>query len=189
MSHVERRAKPMKYRLSLAVTILTGMTILALSACGATSNATDWTFGDSLVIRVKEMRLVKEVRYFDGEKHFLIQPSQEDRTLAAAHLEIRNREANLVYLSVTKDSVKLRDDEYLDYTPIDPFEERQEVAEAGPGEDTIIPFIWDDVELPRTCGEPEMPCELTGWMLFEVPRDIKFYQLIWDATDTIYMRF
>ena len=63
------------------------------------------------------------------------------------------------------------------------------MAETGPGEDTIIPFIWDDVELPMTCGEPEMSCELTGWMLFEVPRDIKFYQLIWDAADTIYMRF
>lgn len=180
----------MRYRLFLAVAALAGMAILALPACSGSSSGTDWFFGDSLAIRVKEMRLAEEVRYTDEEgKHYLIRPSQEGRSLAAARLEIRNREANLVYLSVTKDSVRLRDDKYLDYLSIDPLQERRETAETGPRENTLIPFIWGQVELPPKCGEPQMPCELTGWMLFEVPSNIKFYQLIWEATDTIYLRF
>lgn len=180
----------MRYRLFWTLATLAGMAILALSACNATSSGTDWFFGDSLAMRVKEIRLVEEVRYMSEEgKHYLIRPSQEGRTLAAARLEIRNREANLVYLSVTKDSVRLRDDKYLDYRSIDPLQERQETAETGPRENTLIPFIWGQVELPPKCGEPQMPCELTGWMLFEVPRGIKFYQLIWEATDTIYLSF
>ena len=134
------------------------------------------------------MRRVEEVRYSLGGKHYLIRPSQGDHILAAAHLEIRNKEANLVYFSANKDSARLRDDKYLDYQPIDPLQEREEVAETDPKEDAILPFIWGDVSLPRQCGG--LPyCELKGWMLFEVPRGIKFHQLIWEAADTIYMPF
>ena len=55
-----------------------------LPACGSTSTATDWFFGEVLAIRVKEIRLVEDVRYSHDDKHYLIQPSQEGRTLAAA---------------------------------------------------------------------------------------------------------
>ncbi len=182
----------MRCRLFLAVAALTSMVVLAFSACSSASNATDWFFGDSLAVRVKEIRLSEEVRYLHEGKHYVIRPSNEDRTLAVALMEVRNREANLVYLSINKDTVRLRDEEFLDYRPINPLEERQEVAETGPGEDTMTPFIWGQVELPTTCGEggeAGSPCELKGWMMFEVPREIKFYQLIWEATDVIYLRF
>ena len=178
----------MKHRLSLVATIIAGIVTLTLTACGSTPNATDWFFGESLAIRVKEVRLTEDVRYsFDG-KHYRIQPGQEDRTLAAASLEVRNHGANVAYLSVKKDAIRLRDDTYLDYRAIDPLQERSEVAEAGVGEDTIIPFIWGEVELRASCGGLEF-CELNGWVLFEVPRDIKFFQLIWDTGDSIYLRF
>ena len=172
----------------LSAIILTGLIALVATACSATSTATDWFFGKSLAIRVKEIRLAEEVRYsFDG-KHYLIKPSQEDRTLAAAYLEVRTREANVVFVSVNKDTLRLRDKQYLDYRSTDPFLERSEVAETAPGEDALIPFIWGDVSLPKQCGDTPY-CELTGWVLFEVPRTVQFYQLIWDTSDTIYLYF
>ena len=178
----------MKHRLSLFATIIAGLVTLTLTACGATPNATDWVFGESLMIRVKEVRLAEDVSYsFDG-KHYRIQPGQDGRTLAAASLEVRTHGANVTYFSVSKDTVRLRDDTYLDYRSIDPFQERSEVAEASPGEDTVTPFIWGDVELRASCGGLEF-CELNGWVLFEVPRDIKLFQLIWDTGDSIYLRF
>ncbi|MSQ21856.1 MAG: hypothetical protein EXR53_00900 [Dehalococcoidia bacterium] len=183
---------PMIRRHLLSVAILAGLVTLLLTACGATSTATDWTFGKSLAIRVKEIRLTEDVLYsFDG-KHYVVKPSQPDRTLAAAYVELRTREANVVYLSINKDTIRLRgvDDKknYLDYRSTDPFLERAEVAATGSREDALVPFIWGEVSLPQQCGN--MPyCELKGWVLFEVPRDVKFYQLIWDTGDTIYLYF
>jgi len=169
--------------------ILVGLVTMVFTACSATSTATDWTFATSLVVRVKEIRLTEEVRYSsDDGKHYVVKPSQENRTLAAAFVEVRTREANVVYLSVNKDTIRLRDGKYLDYRAIDPFQERSEVAEAEPGENALVPFVWGEVSLPNQCGSTPY-CELKGWVLFEVPRDIKFHQLIWDTGDTVYLVF
>lgn len=171
--------------------VITGITSLILMGCSTTTTATDWFVGDTLVLRVKEMRLVEEIRYSIEGEHYLIRPSREGRRLAAAHLEIQNSKATIAYFSVGKNSARLRDDSFLDYRVLAPFEEREKVEEARPGEDTILPFIWGDVALPSKCGEPglESRCELDGWILFEVPSDIKFYQLIWEAGDAVYLRF
>lgn len=178
----------MKPLLSFAVVLAAVLLTLAAQACRSTASATDWFFGDSLAVRVKEIRLTDDVRYAHEGKHYQLRPKEEGRTLAAAYLELRARESNVVYLSVNKDTVKLRDKKYLDYRSMDPFQERAEVAEAGPREDTMTPFIWGDVSLPRQCGT--LPnCELKGWVVFEVPKDIKYYQLIWDTGDTVYLYF
>ena len=179
----------MKHRSLLIVVAVTGLVVLALSGCSTTSNATVWFTGRSLVLRVREIRLTETVSYSVGENHYVMRPSQADRVLAAAFLEIQNREANVVYFEVDKESIRLRDDDFLDYRAIDPFQEREEVPEAEPGENALYPFIWGEVGMPRTCGAQDLPCELSGWVFFEVPRDIKFYQLIWEAGDTIYLRF
>ncbi len=162
--------------------------LMALSACSATATATDWFFGNTLAIRTKEIRLAEEVRYSDGGKHYVVRPKDSTRTLAVAYLEVRNRQANVVIMSINKDTVRLRDTKYLDYTPIDPLQDRAEVPEAGPREDTMAPFLWGNVSLPQQCGDQPY-CELKGWVIFEVPRDIKFYQLVWDTGDTIYLYF
>lgn len=178
----------MKLRLPLFAASFMVVASVVLSGCGASSNATDWFFAETLAVRVKEIRLAEEVRYSHEGKHYLTKPKEEGRALAAAYLEVRNRGASVVYLSVTKDTVRLRDSKYLDYRSMDPFQERAEVSQAGPREDTMVPFIWGDVSLPQRCGTLDY-CELKGWVVFEVPKDIKYYQLIWDTGDTIYLYF
>ncbi len=172
----------------LSAVILTGLISLVVTACSATSSATDWTFGKSLAIRVKEIRLAEDIRYSFEGKHYVVKPSQADRILAAAYMEVRTRETNVVFISVNKDTLRLRDATYLDYRSTDPFVERTEVPDAGPGEDALVPFIWGDVALPKQCGDTPY-CELKGWIIFEIPRDAKFYQLIWDTGETIYLYF
>ncbi len=190
----------MTYRLRpLAVLLLSALAV-GLSACSTTPNATDWFFGDALTVRVKEVRLTEEVSYsldIDGDqKHYVIRPIGEGQVIAAARIEIRNRQASMVIMPINKDSARLRDSEFFDYRPIDPFKERQELDEGSVDEDTLIPFIWADgspqapvIELPQSCGEAGSSCELVGWMFFEVPQDIEFYQFIWEAADNIYLRF
>lgn len=195
----------MTYRLRpLAIMLLSALAV-GLSACSYTPNATDWFYGDALVVRVKEVRLTEEVSYsidLDGDqiadKHYVIRPIGEGQVIAAARIEIRNRLASMVIMPINKDSARLRDSEYFDYQPLDPFKERQELDEGLPNEDTLIPFLWADgspeapvIDLPRNCGEAgaEAECELVGWIFFEVPEDIEFYQLVWEAADSIYLRF
>lgn len=171
--------------------------LLALAGCGSsTSAATEWTFGDSLAIRAKETRFVPEVRYSMSDTHYLIKPTQEDRTILAAYLEVFNRQANLVYLSIHKNSLRLTDQHYFEYRPLDPFQDRTQVDRAAPGENTLVPFIWADgsdiapsISMPAKCGQRNENCQLVGWVLFEVPKSIKPTQLIWEAADTIYLYF
>ncbi len=193
----------MRYRLRPLVILLISAVAVGLSACSASPNATDWFFGDALVVRVKEVRLTKEVSYSldtDGDQvpdeHYVIRPIGEGQVIAAARIEIRNRQASIVIMPINKESARLRDSDFFDYRPIDPFKERQELDEGSVNEDTLVPFIWADgspeapvIELPQNCGEAGSPCELVGWMFFEVPQDIEFYQLVWEAADDIYLRF
>ena len=168
-------------------TVLALMCIATLG-CSSTSIATDWHFGEALAIRVKEVRLVDEVSYSFEEEHFRINSTQDGYKIAAALIEMRSRGANIVYLSVKKDTVRLRDGTFVDYSPIDPFEDRIKVSEISSMENAIIPFVWGEVALPQKCGDLEF-CELMGWVLFEVPAEIEFHQLIWDTADTIFLRF
>lgn len=171
--------------------------LLALVGCGSsTSAATEWTFGDSLAIRAKETRFVSEVRYSISDTHYLIKPTQENRAILAAHLEVFNRQANLVYLSVHKNSLRLTDQNYFEYRPLDPFQDRIEVEAGGGGENSLIPFIWADgsaiaptINMPSTCGANNQNCQLVGWVFFEVPKSTKPTQLVWEAADTIYLYF
>ena len=175
-------------------TLIILLSLLALSACIGGSSATDWAFGEALTVRVKEMRLVDEVAYSIEDNHYVIRPSQEGKMIAAARLELRNRQANVVFLSIDAQSARLRDAEFFDYRPLNPFQDRTEVAEALPSDGALLNFLWGDgspdapaVELHKKCGD--LDCELVGWMLFEVPSDIEYYQFIWETADTIFMRF
>jgi hypothetical protein len=181
----------------LPFVLLTVWLLLALVGCASsTSTATEWTFGDSLAIRAKETRFVPEVRYSISDTHYLIKPTQEDRAILAAHLEVFNRQANLVSLSIHKNSLRLTDENYFEYRPLDPFQDRTEVEVAGSGENSLVPFIWADgsaiapaINMPSKCGTNNESCQLVGWVLFEVPKTIKPTQLIWEAADTIYLYF
>ncbi|MBI4339021.1 MAG: hypothetical protein HY680_03610 [Chloroflexi bacterium] len=170
--------------------------LLAVGGCGSAGAATEWTFGDSLVIRVKETRSVNEARYSMGDKHYLIRPSDEDHALLATHLEVFNRQANLVYLTIHKGSLSLRDDKSTEYRPVDPFQDATEVDAAGPGENTLVPFVWADgsavaptIAMPSKCGQNNENCQLVGWVLFDVPKNIKLSHLVWEAADTVYLYF
>lgn len=180
----------------LVVSAVVGIALAAIVACSGTPSATDWFFGDSLAMRVKEIRLVDEMGYALGDGHYVVEPRGGDRVLAAALLQIRNRQTNVVYLSVGKDSFTLVDGSGLVHRPVDPFQQAREVPEAIAGENAMAPFIWADgsefapvVELRSQCGGEGVGCELVGWVFFEVPPGIEFNQLVWEAADTIHLRF
>ena len=178
------------------VSAVVGIALAAISACSGTPSATEWHFGDSLAMRVKEVRLVDQVGYALGDGHYVIEPRGEGRVLAAVLLQIRNRQTNVVILSINRDSFSLVDTNNLAFRPVDPFQQAREVPEAVAGENAMAPFIWGDgsefapvVQLRAECGGGGVGCELVGWVFFEVPPSIEFRQLVWVAADSIHLRF
>ena len=179
-----------------AVGAVVWIALIGIVACSGAPSATDWYFGDSLAIRVKEIRLVSEMGYALGSGHYVVEPRGEERVLAAALLQIRNRQTNVVFLMIDKDSFNLVDGNGLTHRPVDPFQQAREVPEAVGGENAMAPFIWADgsefapvVELRAECGGDGVGCELVGWVFFEVPPGTTFDQLVWEAADTIHLRF
>ena len=168
---------------------LLGILLLLILACSSDPRGTDWYFGNTLITRVTDVRRAEEVRFTDEDKHYVIRPIQEGRQLAVVKMEVRTQEANVVFLSIGKESITLRDEDDLEYQLIDFVERREEVSETHPRENVFSPFLWGDVELPSRCGQPVEPCQLVGWVIFEVPRDINTKLVLWEAADTIYVRF
>lgn len=171
------------------------MALCVVVGCSSTQVATEWTFGDTITSRVKETRLIERVGYNLGTKYYAIDPTQEDRVILAAFVEVRNHsQANMVYLTIDKDNLLLTDENDFDYRPFDPFIDATEVGESSEDQVTVLPFLWADgsdnaptIELPKKCDDYD--CVLAGWVLFEVPRTVKPQELILKANDTLYMRF
>ncbi len=206
MSMILRTLAPAAPLLKPLGFVLVWFLLLLAAACSSSgSAATEWTFGDSLAVRAKQTKFVQEVRYSicypigDPKctpKHYLIKPSQQDRVILAAQLEVFNRQANVVFLSVHKHAVSLVDQNFFEYQPLDPFTDRTDVDSAGPAENTLLPLLWADgselapeITMPAKCGQNNENCQLVGWLFFEVPKTVKPTQIVWQAADTIYMDF
>ena len=179
----------MRPRISLPTLALLATVLLLTAACSGTLRGTDWYRGQNLVTRVTDLQHTDEVGFAEGDKHYVIRPTQGDATLAVVKMEVRNVEGNIAFLSIREDSVTLRDKDQEDYTAINYLERREEVQETHPKENAFSPFLWGDVELPNKCGEPSQPCQLVGWLVFEVPNEVDPLLVLWEAADTIYVRF
>ena len=181
----------MRPRTSLPTLALLATVLLLTLACSGTPRGTGWYRGANLVMRVTDLQRVDEIRFqfSDDNKHYVIRPKEEGKVLAAVKMELQNSEGNIAFLSIHEGSVTLRGKDQEDYTAINYLERREEVQESHPEENAFAPFIWGDVELPGKCGEPLQTCQLVGWLIFEVPDGLDPLLVLWEAADTIYIRF
>ena len=179
----------MRPRTFLTAATVLGLVLLLTTACSGTPRGTDWYRGNNLVTRVTDLQHTDEVGFAEEGKHYVIRPTQENATLAVVKMEVRNVEGNIAFLSIREDSITLRDKDQEDYTAINYLERREEVQESHPKENAFSPFLWGDIELPGECGEPLQPCQLVGWLVFEVPNEVDPLLVLWEAADTIYVRF
>ena len=168
--------------------------LLIVVGCDSTAKATDWHFGDALAARVKQIKSTDKIIYMSSGNQYIIEPSQSDRQLTVAQLQFMNKEASTLFMTVNRDTITLRDNDYVDYLPLNPFvnrkilSERQSVSE-------FSPFLWADgsenapiIVLPTKCGNAEN-CEIVGWVVFETPKSITYNELIFNSADIIHMRF
>ena len=181
------------------LTLLAPLMILA-AACGNTVPVGEWFFGQTLAINIQDLQRVQELRYTAEDKQWVVRPTRDGYEIAAVQLSVRNRQAAVSILSIGKESLRMSDDKFLDYNAVDPFTQRMEVAAsadpiggASPILDKHVPFIWGPVDLPQQCFNTTTNviegCELKGWVLFEIPKDVGVSQVVWETSDVIYIRF
>ena len=181
--------------------LLTGATLLAIlmvvAACySAPPGEGALAQGDTLVIRIDELDGTSELRYPGLDNfHYLVTPNSPDNELLMVRLSIWNDKAINANFTVDEEAAELRGLGINEtYTPID-VDSRKVKAEAHqdeelyarpvpgrPGLPNSVQFLTGPVKMLR--GD-----KLSGWMVFEVPKNTEFRELKWKAGDSVFLKF
>lgn len=116
------------------------------------------------------------------QSHFLVAPTGQDTEILAVRLAVHNAEAARVVLSINEESAEIRGREFDErYKLIDLFRPETlygtnvDVVEGSHiTENLYTPFLIGPIDLPQGHS-------VTGWLLFEVPKDIKLQEMRWEA--------
>jgi hypothetical protein len=175
--------------------VVASVILLLAAACRASPSKGQWFGSDSLLINLELLKRVQEVRYSEGDTHWVLRPSDSKNELVVVRLDVRNRAAAQVFMTIGSETVIIRGDKtgnYPEYKALDPFGQRTQMDSKSPQEDAYVPFLWGAVELPQECptatGELQT-CRLYGWVVFEVLKGTKFTQMQWRTGDTVFMNF
>jgi hypothetical protein len=135
-----------------------------------------WASGRILEMNVKKIQKVDHVAYTDRGKHYVVRTDKPGHFLTVAQVTIRNEMASRVLLKVDQEAAYLEDQMHQRYLPVDPFTQREEIKAPLEGQDTHIPLLWRNIELP-------LDFQLSGWLIFEVPEDAELLALQWSQGD------
>jgi hypothetical protein len=161
--------------------ILATLVLLATLGCAGGVRG-QWSYGRTLVMNLAQIQKVTQVAYQHEDRHFVVQPKDPGNVLAAVQLTLVNQKSARMMVLADANAALLEDDKGNTYQPLNPWEQRREVAKAEGNERLFVPFLWGNFEIPKDY-------ELKGWMLFEVPRDIKFSLFRWEQADSLLVRF
>ena len=182
--------------LFLVLTALLIVTVL-LACSGPAPGSGTVAAGDTLTIRMEELDRTNEVRYPGiDEAHYRVMPTNPDNELVMVRLTIWNSKAKNALLTLDSKAAQLRGTEAAEeYTPINVDDLKEEVGKADaneskyarpqpgfPSAPPTVLFLLGSVDLPQHN-------QLSGWMVFEVPKGIELQELRWAAGDTVYLRF
>ncbi|MBI2936037.1 MAG: hypothetical protein HYY31_04440 [Chloroflexi bacterium] len=138
--------------------------------------------GRNMILRVTQIRFVDEVPYYHLGKHYVIRPTENGNTLAVARVTINNHRSAELSMYADLKVAKVEDSQNLPYGVLDPFERGIEVEQPLKDEGLYQPFIWGTISLGQGY-------EITGWMVFEVPKGTQVARFVWEQGEYIVVRF
>ena len=145
--------------------------------------------GDNLVIRLDDIERVEEVRYKGNDgNHYLVRPQDSENELIVLRLIVQNPKATKLLFTIDENAAELRGfglDEK--YKALDVIRRSVKVDdEAVSDEDRFVPFLWNP---PGESTELSQDFQVSGWLVFELPKGNKLKELRWEAAgDVIYIR-
>ena len=81
-------------------------------------------------------------------------------------------------LRISSESAQLGDRRGQRIEALDPFESGRPIAELSEKDRTYTSFLWGDTQLERKF-------QITGWMVFDVPKGLTLGTFWWQEVDTI----
>ncbi|MSP78077.1 MAG: hypothetical protein EXR67_00710 [Dehalococcoidia bacterium] len=140
--------------------------------------------GRSLTVGVTQVRKVSEVFYEDQGQHFVIRPRDpEKNTLALTSISIANYRSARVLMSIDSAAAYVDDQQNRQYPVINPFgTQREKLDQPGKDEPLYVPFLWGTIGL-------DLNTQITGWMVFEVPKATEVQRFGWQQGENIVVRF
>ena len=150
----------------------------AVAACGGNPDVAV-SVGRSLELHVSTPAIVNEVNFFDQTgKPRQIRARASNRQLAVVEVTVVNRTSIVTPLRISSESVQLGDRRGQRINALDPFESGRPIAELGEEDQTYSPFLWGDTRLEREF-------QITGWIVFDVPRGLTLGTFWWREVDQI----
>ncbi|MBI2165329.1 MAG: hypothetical protein HYU29_02865 [Chloroflexi bacterium] len=163
----------------LLLTAVLAFTAAILASCVKPVERSSWGWGRSFVVNVSQIRKIQQVAYFDDDgKRYVIRTSSPDNQLLLFKVVIVNQEVSKALLLVDDDAAyieNLRGDRFI---PLDHTKARVEVQESQPEENIYLPFLWGELEVV-------LNYQVEGWMLFDVPKDVKITRFNWQEADSV----
>ncbi len=149
-----------------------------VAACGGNPDLAV-SVGRSLELHVATPNIVDEVNFFDeAGKLRQIRASASNRQLAIVEVTLVNRTSIVTPLRISSESAQLGDRRGQRIDALDPFESGRSIARLSEGDKTYTGFLWGQTQLDREF-------QITGWMVFDVPKGLTLGTLWWREVDPI----
>ena len=133
--------------------------------------------GRSLEIHVPPIEIVEKIAFVDKEgRHRVIKAQASNRQLVLAEITLVNRTSTFTPLFIDSSAAELGDRRGERIEALDPFETADIVETADPEEGKYLPLLWGTISLERDF-------QVTGWMVFDVPKGMKLGSLWWNQVD------
>jgi hypothetical protein len=150
----------------------------AAAACGGNPDVAV-SVGRSLELWVSTPDIVNEVNFFDEAGNpRQIRARASNRQLAVVEVTVVYRTSIVTPLRIGSESVQLGDRRGQRIDALDPFESGRPIAELSEEDQTYSPFLWGDTQLEREF-------QITGWMVFDVPKGLILGAFWWREVDSI----
>ena len=164
------------------ITLLAAGAISLVIGCGGGPDRTA-SRGRNLEIHAVTPKLADRVTLADAGGQFrVLRPTASNKRLAVVNVTIVNRTTTVIPLLVDAEAARLGDRRGERINALNPFEGGVLVDAADPEETVYTPMLWGQIELERNT-------QVTGWMLFEVPKGMTLGTIWWDEVDPIVADF
>jgi hypothetical protein len=155
------------------------MLMALATACGGGEPEFVGSRGRTLEVHMRPVEIVEKMAFTDLEgQHRVLRPKASNRLLALVEVTVVNRTSTVIPLLVDEEATQLGDRRTDRIKATDPFESAKVVDTADPDENLYAPLFWGEFELARDT-------QLTGWIVFDVPKGLKLGTLWWNEVDTI----
>lgn len=175
------------------VAALMALMTLAILGCSSDPDVVG-VRGRSIEIHAKRPVVAEKLSYeAPGDQYYVFRPKASNRQMAAVCVTVVNRTSTVMPLEVNPEAARLGNRRGERIPASDPFErsaivdatdEASVLEDTGDDEDLsrCTQLLWGQIQLDRNF-------QVSGWMLFDVPKGLTLGTFWWDEVDEVVLDY